>query len=316
MHAADGAHLVEAFLEMLAAERNASANTLVSYRRDLEDFAREAGPLGEAGAEHVRGYLAGLGRRGLAATSQARRLSALRQFFRFLVAEGGRGDDPTATLDSPKPRRALPNVLSVEEVDRLIESARAAAHAEDATKAKRRAALRTLALLELAYATGLRVSELVDLPASASASARPYLVVRGKGGRERLVPLTDVAREAVAAYRAALTPATERSKWLFPADSRSGHLTRQAFARDLKAVARKAGLDPQRLSPHVLRHAFATHLLAGGADLRAVQTLLGHADISTTQIYTHVLKERLKRLVAEHHPLADIEAEALSAREP
>jgi integrase/recombinase XerD len=182
---------VEAFLEMLAAERNASANTLVSYRRDLEDFAREAGPLGEAGAEHVRGYLAGLGRRGLAATSQARRLSALRQFFRFLVAEGGREDDPTATLDSPKPRRALPNVLSVEEVDRLIETARASAHAEGAAPARRRMALRTLALLELVYATGLRVSELCHLQGTDIDSHRMVIQVRqGKGKRDRLVGLS------------------------------------------------------------------------------------------------------------------------------
>ena len=303
--ATEGVHLIEAFLAMLAAERNAAANPLQSYRRDLEDFAREAGPFGAAGAEEVRSYLAGLERRGIAATSQARRLSALRQFFRFLLAEGARADDPTASLDSPKPRRALPKVLSVGEVDRLIETARAAVGAEPSMPARRRTALRTLALLELVYATGLRVSELVGLPASAGASRRPYLVVRGKGGRERLVALTDAAHEAVATYRAALGPAAERSRWLFPADSRSGHLTRQAFARDLKAVALAAGLDPERLSPHVLRHAFATHLLAGGADLRAVQTLLGHADIATTQIYTHVLEERLKRLVAEHHPLAD-----------
>jgi integrase/recombinase XerD len=305
--ARDGA-LQEAFLEMLAAERGASANTLSAYRRDLEDFRQKAGRLADATAADVRLYLAGMAGRGLAATSQARRLSALRQFFRFLLAEGLRSDDPTGTAERPKPRRTLPKILSVAEVDRLLEAARGAADSVDLTPKRRLAALRLLTLLELLYATGLRVSELVSLPATAGRGGRPLIAVTGKGGRERLVPLNNAAHVALEEYRAARAAlARAESKWLFPADSDTGHLTRQAFARDLKAVAALAGLDPAKLSPHVLRHAFATHLLAGGADLRAVQTLLGHADISTTQIYTHVLDERLKQLVNEHHPLADAE---------
>ena len=303
------AALAEAFLEMLAAERGASANTLAAYQRDLDDFRDTAGRLAGADAEAVRRYLAGLSRRGLAASSQARRLSALRQFFKFLLAEGERSDDPTATAEPPKPRRSLPKVLSIEDVDRLLAAAREAAEAPDLTPARRLAALRMLALLELLYATGLRVSELVGLPATAGRAGRPFIAVTGKGGRERLVPLNQASHDALDAFRAALTERDAAgTKWLFPADSASGHLTRQAFARDLKRVAARAGLDAAKLSPHVLRHAFATHLLSGGADLRAVQTLLGHADISTTQIYTHVLDERLKRLVNEHHPLADEDA--------
>lgn len=292
---------------MLASERGASVNTLAAYRRDLDDFRNVSGRLSNAEAAEVRRYLAALSSRGLAASSQARRLSALRQFFKFLVAEGLRDDDPTATAERPKPRRNLPNVLTVEEVDRLLAVAREAADAPDLTPVRRVSALRLLALLELLYATGLRVSELVGLPASAGRGGRPFIAVTGKGGRERLVPLNAAAHEALDAYRAALAERSDGAgKWLFPADSASGHLTRQAFARDLKRVAASAGLDAAKLSPHVMRHAFATHLLSGGADLRAVQTLLGHADISTTQIYTHVLDERLKELVNEHHPLAEL----------
>ncbi len=298
------AALAEAFLEMLAAERGASFNTLAAYRRDLDGFRDTAGGLSDASAEAVRAYLGALSRRGLAASSQARKLSALRQFFKFLVAEGLRDDDPSATAERPKPRRALPKVMSVEEVDRLLAAAREAAEAEGLTPARRIAALRLLALLELLYATGLRVSELVSLPATAGRGGRPFIAVVGKGGRERLVPLNGAAQDALEAYRGA-SSGKPAGKWLFPADSAKGHLTRQAFARDLKRVASRAGLDAAKLSPHVLRHAFATHLLSGGADLRAVQTLLGHADISTTQIYTHVLDERLKALVNDHHPLAD-----------
>ncbi len=301
------AALMEAFLEMLAAERGASFNTLAAYRRDLEDFCEAVGRLAGAHADDVRRYLSGLSRRGLAASSQARRLSALRQFFGFQVAEGLRDDDPTATAEAPKPRRALPKVLTVDEVDRLLSAAREDTEGPDSAPGRRFAALRMRALLELLYATGLRVSELVSLPAAAGRGGRPYITVIGKGARERLVPLNRAAQEALDEYRAA---AKERGiadgKWLFPADSAKGHLTRQAFARDLKRVAARAGFDTAKLSPHVLRHAFATHLLSGGADLRAVQTLLGHADISTTQIYTHVLDERLKQLVNEHHPLADV----------
>ena len=304
--AARDAALAEAFLEMLAAERGASANTLAAYRRDLDDFRGASGRLADAETGEVRRYLGGLAGRGLAATSQARRLSALRQFFKFLVAEGLRDDDPTTTAARPKPRRSLPKVLTVEEVDRLLAMAREAASAPDLTPARRLAALRVLALLELLYATGLRVSELVSLPASAGRGGRPFIAVTGKGGRERLVPLNRAAAQALEEYRAAASALGRTAgKWLFPADSAEGHITRQAFARDLKRVAALAGLDAAKLSPHVLRHAFATHLLAGGADLRAVQMLLGHADISTTQIYTHVLDERLKALVNEHHPLAE-----------
>ena len=301
------AGLLEAFLEMLAAERAASGNTLAAYRRDVDQFRKEAGRLVEANSEEVRAFLAGLSKRGFAATSQARKLSALRQFYRFLVAEGLRQDDPTATAERPKPRRGLPKILSVTDVDRLLTEARNwnAGAKEASPKALMRAA-RLVVLLELLYATGLRVSELVSLPAIAGKGGRPFIAVRGKGGKERLVPLNKAAHQALEEYRAA-TAATEapESRWLFPADSAAGHLTRQAFARDLKSVAARAGLPAAKLSPHVLRHAFATHLLSGGADLRAVQTLLGHADISTTQIYTHVLDERLKQLVNEHHPLAD-----------
>ncbi len=297
--------LQEAFLEMLAAERGASSNTLDGYRRDLDDFRQQGRSLAAATSAEIREYVASLAKRGFAASSQARRLSALRQFFRFLIDEGERGDDPTAATDRPKTRRPLPTVLSAEEVDRLLAAARGSAEDTECPAGRRVAALRTRALLELLYATGLRVSELVSLPASAARSGRPYLIVRGKGGRERVVPLNEAAKGAVEAYVAAVSGAgRELGRWLFPAASKEGHLTRQAFARDLKAVAARAGLDPAKLSPHVLRHAFATHLLAGGADLRAVQTLLGHADIATTQIYTHVLDERLQELVAGHHPLA------------
>jgi integrase/recombinase XerD len=298
--------LLEAFLEMLMAERGASQNTIAAYRRDLEDFRSKAGGLARAEAGDVRDYLSDLPKRGLAASSQARRLSALRQFFRFQVAEGHRGDDPTATAERPKPRRHLPKVLSIDDVEALLDAARGQAGAAELTPARRLAALRVVALIELLYATGLRVSELVGLPESAGRGGRPLIAVKGKGGRERLVPLNDATHAALDVYREARASLGKPAgKWLFPADSKAGHLTRQAFARDLKSIAAYAGLDSRKISPHVLRHAFATHLLSGGADLRVVQTLLGHADISTTQIYTHVLDDRLKELVNKHHPLAD-----------
>jgi integrase/recombinase XerD len=291
---------------MLAAERGSSLNTIAAYRRDLLDFRAHAGSLMTAGAREVRDYLSSLPQRGLAANSQARRLSALRQFFRFQLAEGNRDDDPTATAERPKPRPRLPRLLSVAEVSRLLETARREAEATELTPASRLAALRVVALTELLYATGLRVSELVSLSESAGRGRRPFIAVRGKGGRERLVPLNDSAHAALAHFREAKAVLCKpASKWLFPADSASGHLTRQAFARDLKGIAARAGLDARKVSPHVLRHAFATHLLSGGADLRSVQTLLGHADISTTQIYTHVMDDRLKELINKHHPLAE-----------
>ena len=296
------------YLEMLAAERGAAANTLAAYRRDLDDYlgyldGRGLDPV-EVEADDVRAYIAALEPRGLKASSAARRLSCLRGFHRFLYAEGFAEGDPTAPVASPRRAKGLPKILSVAEVDRLLavarERAEAASGAEN--RAEARASIRMLCLLELLYATGLRVSELIALPRAAAASRERYLVVKGKGGRERLVPLTDLARAAMAAH-AALLP-TE-GPWLFPADSESGHLTRQAFARDLKSAAAAAGLREDRVSPHVLRHAFASHLLQNGADLRIVQELLGHADIATTQIYTHVLDERLKGMVRDLHPLND-----------
>lgn len=304
-----GAHHVEAFLEMMSAERGAAANTLASYQRDLEDYAGflagQGLALTEADAAAVRAYLGDLDDRGFAASSAARRLSAVRQFHRFLVSENLREDDPTGIVDGPKKGAHLPKVLSEQDVDRLIGTAEAATQRTDFAVAARLRALRLHALMELLYATGLRVSELVALPASAARSEARFLTVRGKGGHERVVPLTDKAMAAAAAYLAARNAAgLEQSPWLFPAPAASGHLTRQGFARELKELAALAGIPSAKVSPHVLRHAFASHLLQNGADLRVVQQLLGHADISTTQIYTHVLEERLRALVTAHHPLA------------
>jgi integrase/recombinase XerD len=305
------AHL-EAFLEMMSAERGAADNTLQAYRRDLEDaadFLKSAGTsLTNADTPALRSYLLDVAARGFAATSQARRLSALKQFYAFLYAEGVRGDDPTGILDGPRKGRALPKTLSVDDVTRLIGRAEGEAAAAPGGTAERVAALRLLALLELIYATGMRVSELVALPATVVQQDGRFLMIRGKGNKERMVPLSNAARSAMRAFaeaRAALLTDEDReSPWLFPADSKSGHLARQVFARDLKGLAARAGLPAAAVSPHVLRHAFASHLLQNGADLRAVQELLGHADISTTQIYTHVLAERLQALVNTHHPLA------------
>lgn len=297
---------IEAFLEMMAAERGAADNTLQSYRRDLEDAAgRIETGLAQASTADLRAYLAGIAAQGFAPSSQARRLSALRQFYKFLYAEGLRGDDPTGTLDSPRKGRALPKIMSEAETGRLLDRAAEEAHA--AMPAARQAALRLHALVELLYATGLRVSELVSLPAAVALRDERFFIVRGKGNKERMVPLSEKARQATRAWLAerALDPKRAESPWLFPAASDSGHLPRQVFARDLKGLAARAGIASAKVSPHVLRHAFASHLLQNGADLRAVQQLLGHADISTTQIYTHVLEERLVRLVNEHHPLAD-----------
>ena len=297
--------LVGLFLDMLAAERGAAQNTLAAYRRDLEDYLDWLGRHGidpaEAEPAAVRSYVAGLAAGGLKASSAARRLSAVRQFHKFLYLEGYARSDPSASASGPKRGRPLPKVLSVAEVERLLTVAREAAAAAPAGERLR--AARMHCLLELLYASGLRVSELVALPRAAARSRDLFLVVRGKGGRERLVPLTEAARDAARAYLPLLE---ERpGPWLFPADSASGHLTRQAFARDLKALAGAAGLRADRVSPHVLRHAFASHLLQNGADLRVVQELLGHADIATTQIYTHVLDERLKGMVRDLHPLGD-----------
>jgi integrase/recombinase XerD len=303
-----GGHLLEAFLEMMSAERGAAPNTLASYRRDLEDYGRFLGRRGggfaTANVEAVRAYLDDLDTRGFAARSAARRLSALRQMHRFLVSEGVREDDPTGIVEGPRQPARLPTVLSEEEVTRLLDRARDEAPGGDSDAAHLRA-LRLHALVELLYATGLRVSELVALKAAAMHKEVRYLTVRGKGGHERIVPLTDKARTAVRTYRVAAEEAgLGKSPWLFPSFGDSGHLTRQAFARDLKDLAARAGISAAKVSPHVMRHAFASHLLQNGADLRVVQQLLGHADISTTQIYTHVLEERLKALVSAHHPLA------------
>lgn len=298
---------IERFLEMLSAERAASRNTLEAYRRDLadaSDFWSDQGVTATSlTTETLRLYLSDLSARGFAATSVARKLSALRQFFAFLAECGDRETDPTTTLDSPRKARPLPKVLSISEVDQLITGAgEEVAAAKTGTTTEYRA-LRLKAILELLYASGLRISELVALPAGAARGDRPLLTIRGKGGRERLVPLTDAARDAIAAMVRHPKHGTGQ-RFLFPADSATGYLPRQAAARDIKDLAARIGIDRAKVSPHVLRHAFASHLLQNGADLRVVQQLLGHADISTTQIYTHVLEERLKAAVAEHHPLA------------
>jgi integrase/recombinase XerD len=295
---------IESFLEMVSVERGGAANTIDAYRRDLEDAASAiAAPLADAAAADVRAFLADLARRGYAPTTQSRKLSALRQFFRFLYAEGLRGDDPTSTADAPRRGRPLPKIMSEAETARLLDRAAAEADAAGDDPAPARMA----ALLEVLYATGLRVSELVALPVTVAIRDERYFVVRGKGGKERMVPLSAKAREAMHRWLAvrALHPPSRDSPHLFPAASETGYLARQVFARDLKAIAARAGIASSKVSPHVLRHAFASHLLQNGADLRAVQQLLGHADISTTQIYTHVLEERLVRLVQDHHPLAD-----------
>lgn len=299
-----GLHLVEAFLEMMSAERGAARNTIEAYRRDLSDYAgflagKGKSPQTAARAEIVA-YLAFLDAQGLAASSAARRLSALRQFHKFLCADQIRSDDPTRIVASPRARRPLPSVLSVAEVDRLLSIAEAEANA-DVSPQKREAARRLYALLELLYATGMRVSELVSLRRAAVLRDASFLTITGKGNKERIVPVNDGARDAVRSWVASLPP----GPWLFPAHGEEGHLSRQVFARDLKGLAGRAGISVARVAPHVLRHAFASHLLQGGADLRVVQTLLGHADISTTQIYTHVLDEKLRTLVETHHPLAD-----------
>jgi integrase/recombinase XerD len=300
--------LTALYLDMLAAERGAGKNTLAAYGRDLADFAEHLAGAGRsiatASTEDLRAYLGALARRGMTAATVARRLSAIRQLYRFLYAEGQRKDDPAAVLEGPKRTRALPKTLTLAEVDRLLRVATICDPA--APLAVRLRAARLACLVEMLYATGLRVSELVALPASAARHDARVIVVRGKGNKERLVPLNDAAKRATAAYLALLAQSGReaKSKWLFPSFGESGHLTRQHLARELKILAAAAGLRASQVSPHVLRHAFASHLLHNGADLRVVQTLLGHADISTTQIYTHVLEERLKSLVRDLHPLA------------
>lgn len=299
---------LNAYLDMLAAERGAARNTLEAYERDVEDYLGFLAnkPVADATADDIRGWLADLSARGLKASSAARRLSAVRQFHRFLYTEGLAGTDPSAAISGPRRGRPLPKVASVGDVDRLLETARAACSREGLTKTARLKALRMRCLVEMLYATGLRVSELIALPRSAATTRERFLIVRGKGDKERLVPLNEAARQAAREWLEALIEAGEgEGRWLFPSDGESGHLTRQVFARDLKVLGGAAGLSAAALSPHVLRHAFASHLLQNGADLRVVQELLGHADIATTQIYTHVLDERLKSMVRDLHPLAD-----------
>ena len=293
---------IEAFLEMMAVERDASPHTLSAYGRDLADAEMalsDAGGLMKADAEAVEAWFADLSRRGLSAATAARRRSSARQFYRFALAEGWRADDPSRRLDAPRQGRCLPKVLSRAEIDALL----TASAARDAATG-----LRLVALVEMAYASGLRVSELLGLKVEAVRRDPAYLIVRGKGGKERLAPLNASAREAVKAWLAVRDarrkPGAPDSPWLFPSAGRSGHLTPRRFAQLLDRAAGAAGIDPARISPHVLRHAFATHLLEGGADLRVVQTLLGHADISTTQIYTHVATDRLAEVVRRNHPLA------------
>lgn len=309
------AKLTGLFLDMLAAEQGAGPNTLDAYRRDLTDFSEFLDRAGhsfvDAETQVLRDYLGDLDARGFKSSSVARRLSAMRHLFRFLLNERIRAEDPAAILSGPKHGRGLPKVLSIADVDRMLRRAKEMSEAPDTSPSQRLRALRLYCLLEVLYATGLRVSELVSLPRSAAKRDARMIVVRGKGEKERLVPLNEASRQAMADYLAATEAAKAEkkgsvaaSRWLFPSFGESGHLTRQHFARDLKELAVASGLQARLVSPHVLRHAFASHLLHNGADLRIVQTLLGHTDISTTQIYTHVVEERLKSLVRDLHPLA------------
>lgn len=300
------------YLTAISAERGAARNTVDAYRRDLDHFGHfivsNGLKLSQLSTSHVRTYLTGLAQNDYSASSRSRRLSAIRQFLKFLVAEGTLKDNPADGIASPKKQKALPKLLSVDEVDQLIETAQQ--RIRGAIGKERYRALRLYCLMELLYATGMRVSELVSLPTTVLKGDRRLLTITGKGGRERQVPLNQAAQAALDQFLQAteteeqISGLKSRKKWLFPANSQEGFLPRQHFARELKELAVESGLDPDRVSPHVLRHAFASHLLDRGADLRAVQKLLGHADISTTEIYTHVLEERLKAVVFEHHPLA------------
>jgi len=299
--AADG--WVEAFLEMMAVKRAAARNTLAAYERDLADASRflagRGRDLTDAGLDDIEAYFLDLGARGLASATAARRRAAVRGLYRFALGEGWRADDPSRRIDAPKKGRPLPHVLTRDEIDRLI----AAAGARDGA-----AGLRLACMVELLYASGLRISELLALTLAAVARDPAYLIVKGKGGKERLAPMNDPARAAIQAYlsaRASFLPkGVKDSPWLFPSRGAGGRLTARRFAQLLSEAALAAGVDPARISPHGLRHAFATHLLEGGADLRAVQKLLGHADIATTQIYTHVAQDRLRTVMEKSHPLA------------
>lgn len=299
------ARLIAGFLEAMRAERGAADNTVAAYARDLEDYAAHAAARGatllEAERAMIESWLASLADRGFARSTRARRLSAVRQFHRFLYQDGLRGDDPAARLTGPGTTRRLPKTLSIEDVDALLAAARAK---DDA---------RLTCLMEVLYATGMRVSELVSLPAAAVRGEPRMVLVRGKGGRERMTPLSAPARAALVSWLAERDAAEAHAReagrapspFLFPSGSKKGHLTRERFFQIVKEIAAAAGLSPAAVSPHTIRHAFATHLLANGADLRSIQQLLGHADVSTTEIYTHVQEERLKALVLEKHPLSE-----------
>jgi integrase/recombinase XerD len=293
---------IDAFLEMMAVERAAARNTLTAYGNDLADargfLGRDGGDLDTASTEAVEAYFAELGARGLSPATAARRRSAVRQFYRFVLGEGWRDDDPSRRVEAPKAGRPLPKILSRDAVERLI----AAAAAKDGAQGPRLACM-----IELLYASGLRISELLNLPLAALARDPAFLMVKGKGGKERLAPLNDAARTATKAYlevRAGFLPkGVKDSPWLFVSRGKGGRLTARRVSQLLEDAAIAAGLDRQTVSPHVLRHAFATHLLEGGADLRVIQTLLGHADIATTQIYTHVAGDHLAQVVKTKHPL-------------
>ena len=298
---------IDLFLDMMSAERGASLNTINAYRRDLEmcdaQFKSFGKTLSTAGTGHLEAALAAWAKQGLAASTSARRLSSIKQFYRFLQSEGLRKDSPASALKGPKQGRALPKTLSEDDINTLFSCAEEKDDIKD---------IRLLTQLEILYAGGLRVSELVSIPLAATGRRDNCLFIKGKGGKERLVPLTGKAVSAIKQWktmRKTTLPLndiakTRADKFLFPSSGRLGHMTRERFAQTLKGLARQAGLDASKISPHVLRHAFATHLLSNGADLRSVQKLLGHSDISTTQIYTHVLDERLKQLVHSKHPLA------------
>jgi integrase/recombinase XerD len=295
-------HLIEGFLEMLLTERGAAVNTIDSYRRDMEEFSRfiskKDTDLNSCGPSDIKDYLKSLDAAGLKNSTQARRLSAIKQFFSYMLGDEFRSDDPSMNIDSPRAQRRLPKYLSEEEVGRLL----LAAEGSEPEK------LRMASLLQLLYATGLRATELVTLPFPALRDQDRFLIIRGKGNKERLVPVNQSAKAALQSYleiRHCFLPDEKHSKWLYPSRGETGHLTRQRFGQLLKALALEANIDPKKVSPHVLRHAFASHLLANGADLRSLQKMLGHSDISTTQIYTHVLQKRLMEVVSTHHPLAD-----------
>ena len=291
--------LIDKFIEMLIVERGASQNTVDSYNRDLKNFEQFLGvDSNQASSGDIRNYLSYLNKRGMASSTAARRLSALRQYFRFLHAEGMREDDPSTSIESPRRVRALPNVLTEAEVEQLVEAAKTYNGAEG---------IRLVALMGLLYGTGLRVSELLSLPYPLVHSGRSFIIIKGKGSRERMVPLSTLAKTYLETYYAVRSRFLRRpsdSGWLFPSRAKGGHLTRQRFSQLMKELAIVAKVDVSRVSPHSIRHAFASHLLAHGADLRSVQQMLGHADISTTQIYTHIQQERMYSLVKTTHPLS------------